>query len=119
MDAAVQHYGQVVAIVVAESYEQSQAAAMLVRPRYQNGQCVTRLDAVGRESIPDSVDHGQDADTGFAPPGHSFSEVLEHSAVVHSATYRTSAQSHAAMEPHNALAWWTADGRVLVRKWVV
>ncbi|MFD4675974.1 xanthine dehydrogenase family protein molybdopterin-binding subunit [Lentzea sp. NPDC058450] len=111
-DTAVEHYGQVVAFVLAETFEQARAAASLVRPRYERRPAAVDLDASGRETTPAQVDHGKDPDTGFGP---DVEDVLAASDVVVSGTYRTPAQNHAAMEPHNALAWWTDDGRLHVR----
>ena len=115
MDAAVRHYGQVVAFVVADSYEQARAAGSLVRPTYEPESAAVDLDVRGNDTVPDSVDHGQDADTGFAPDGGDIDELLAGCEVVVSGRYRTGAQNHAAMEPHNALAWWTDDQRLHVR----
>ncbi|WP_432989818.1 xanthine dehydrogenase family protein molybdopterin-binding subunit [Dactylosporangium sp. CA-233914] len=115
MDPVVRHYGQVVALVVAESFEQAREAAARVRPSYQCEQAEVSLDVSGRDSVPAQVDHGQDADTGYAPDGEDVQQILARSEVVVSGTYRTAAQNHVAMEPHNALAWWSDDGRLHLR----
>jgi xanthine dehydrogenase YagR molybdenum-binding subunit len=105
-DPAVHHHGQPVALVLADTPEQARVAASLVDATYEVDQFATGLDA-GRATVPDDVDHGQAADIGYAPENRTVEDVLAGSDVVVSGRYRTAAQNHAALEPHNTLAWWT------------
>jgi len=108
-DAVVPHYGQPVAFVVAETFEQARAAARLVKVRYEPmpGQYVTRehLDAADKPADDEGKEPDSDVgdfDTGFAA-----------AAVQLDAEYTTPMHIHAQMEPHAAVAWWEGD-RVIV-----
>lgn len=116
-DTVVHHHGQVVALVVAETPEQARGAAHLVVATYDTDdlRAAVDLDDAGREAVPEDVDHGQEAEVGFTPDGRTVPDVLAGSDVVVRGRYRTSAQNHAAMEPHSALAWWSEDGGLHVR----
>ncbi|MEU6646684.1 xanthine dehydrogenase family protein molybdopterin-binding subunit [Saccharomonospora sp. NPDC046836] len=107
-DPVVHHHGQPVALVVAETQEQAHLAASLVSATYDGTPAAADLDS-GRESVPDQVDHGQDADIGYSLDGRTVDDVLAGSDIVVSGRYHTAAQNHVAMEPHSTLAWWTGD----------
>jgi xanthine dehydrogenase YagR molybdenum-binding subunit len=106
-DPIVHHHGQPVALVVADTPAHARIAALLVRASYDAAPAAVDLD--GPESVPGSVEHGQAPDVGFPDGGRGVDRVLADSDVVVTARYRTAAQTHAAMEPHSALAWWTGD----------
>ncbi|GAA1394172.1 xanthine dehydrogenase family protein molybdopterin-binding subunit [Pseudonocardia kongjuensis] len=114
-DTDVVHHGQPVGFVVAETYEQARDAAMLVRVTYRTRPAATSLEdgLAGAEDAPPSMDGSPPSIEVLATGVGSIDEALAASAVVVDATYRTSAQNHAAMEPHSAVAVWES-GRLTV-----
>jgi xanthine dehydrogenase YagR molybdenum-binding subunit len=103
-DDRVRHYGEPVALVVAESFEQARAAAQLIEVEYaaDDGAYLLRghLDRgakpEGGDSPPDTF--LGDFDAAFAAAPHQVD-----------ATYTTPVHIHAQMEPHAALAMWEGD----------
>ncbi len=108
-DAQVRQYGDPVAFVVAETFEQARAAAQLVRVDYESepGDHVLE-DHLGRAFKPESADGSEpDSSVGDFQAAFDGAEVrLDH-------TYRTPFHIHAQMEPHASLAWWEGD-RVVI-----
>ncbi len=111
-DTRIEHYGQAVAFVVADSFEQARAAAMLVRPSYraEPGAFETRQHLAAAEK-PASL-FGAEVDTQKG----DFAKGFAGSAVQVDAHYTTPAHIHAQMEPHAVLASWPdgPDGRVVL-----
>lgn len=101
------HYGQGVAIVVAETQEAARAAARLVDARYE--QHTGRFDA-------EAVDIQRDHKLGFLPPVDrgSFDTELAQSDVIFERNYTTPIHFPAALEPHATTLWWEGD-RLVVR----
>ena len=97
----VAYHGEIIAIVVAESYEVARDAAMQVSVDYE--------PAEGRYSF---LAHREEAEKPAAqqiPPHHSQGDVDAAMAdAVHTidVTYTTPSQNSAAMEPHASLAVW-------------
>jgi xanthine dehydrogenase YagR molybdenum-binding subunit len=96
--------GQPIAIVVAVSLEQAQAAAAKVRATYKAGEANTSMDAMlDRAYVPKHFDNGRrkpdssrgDADTAFNT-----------GAIKVEATYVTPIEHHNPMEPHATIAAW-------------
>ncbi|WP_284744119.1 xanthine dehydrogenase family protein molybdopterin-binding subunit [Amycolatopsis sp. RTGN1] len=114
-DKEVTYYGQPVAFVVAETFEQARDAAALVEVAYRERPALT--------SLAEGLDTAEVAPPGFdgSPPEievledgvESIEAALAASPVVVEATYTTAAQNHAAMEPHSAVAVWD-DGKLTV-----
>ena len=99
----VAYRGQIVATVVADSFEAAREAARLVRVDYDAEQ----HDVVLREDdprlyAPDKVNPAYETDTQQGDPDAA----LEDAEVVHAATYATPAYHNNPMEPHAALAVW-------------
>jgi xanthine dehydrogenase YagR molybdenum-binding subunit len=108
-DAVIPHYGQPVAFVVAESFEQARAASLRVQVRYEAmpgaylmKDNLEQAEKPGQEEEkePDSAEGEFDAGFASAP-------------VQVDVQYTTPVHIHAQMEPHAALAWWEGD-RVIV-----
>jgi len=100
----IQHYGQAVAIVVAESFEAARAAAFLIDARYEAAKGAFDLAAAVRDpgaadalKMPPPVEIG-DFETAFSKAEIQFEQ-----------EYRTPDHSHAMMEPHATLAHWQGD----------
>src|SRR6202035_4208306 len=101
----VTHYGQPVAFVVAESFEQARAAAYLVDVKYErsSGKYTLRHN-LDQARVPRPSD-GQPADSAVG----DFAGAFASAPVQLDVTYTTPLQSHAMMEPHATLAMWDGD----------
>ncbi|MBS7455588.1 xanthine dehydrogenase family protein molybdopterin-binding subunit [Coralloluteibacterium stylophorae] len=99
----VRHWGDPVAFVVAESFEQARAAAFLVRVEYE----------VEKADLDTRVEPHRDE--GFEGGGLPDSEIGDLDAACAAAahvvdvTYTTPYQHHNAMEPHATLAAWDGE----------
>jgi xanthine dehydrogenase YagR molybdenum-binding subunit len=105
----VTHYGQPVAFVVAESFEQARAAAYLVDVKYDRspGKYALRK-GLDQARVPDPSD-GEPADSAVG----DFASAFASAPVQVDVTYTTPLQSHAMMEPHATLAVWEGDKLIL------
>jgi xanthine dehydrogenase YagR molybdenum-binding subunit len=103
----VAYRGQIVAAVVAETFEAASDAAALVHVDYDAAahDVVLRADHPGLYK-PDKVNPAYETDTVQGDPDAA----LASAAVVHDATYATPAYHNNPMEPHAALAIW--DGGI-------
>jgi xanthine dehydrogenase YagR molybdenum-binding subunit len=106
VDAAVQCYGQPIALVVAETFEQARAAAALVRARYSRyGAALVLEENLPNAYRPALVGGGQVADTALG----NFASAFAAAPVKIDGTYENGYQNHNPMEPHAALALWNGD----------
>ncbi len=106
---AIDHYGQAVAVVVAETFEQARAAAAAV--------------VVGYAPDPITVDLASAKDKAFVPKARGDSKpdsatgdaeaAFAAAPVKLDVTYTTPAQTHAMMEPHATLAYWRRANLIL------
>jgi xanthine dehydrogenase YagR molybdenum-binding subunit len=95
----VAYFGQPIALVVAETFEQARHAAQVIAVQYDAAQAVTDPDAAPELERPDAKQMSQgDIDAAMAGAAHSVD-----------VTYTTPSQNSAAMEPHAALASWDGD----------
>jgi xanthine dehydrogenase YagR molybdenum-binding subunit len=105
----VTRYGQPVAFVVAESFEQARAAAYLVDVKYDR--------SGGKYALHDHLDRARVPQQKDAPAADSaigdFAGAFASAPVRIDVTYTTPLQSHAMMEPHATLAMWEGDSLVL------
>ncbi len=97
----IEHYHQAIALVVAETFEQTRAAAQLLRVDYARSKgkydlAKAKGSAVEPKSDPDSK--AGDFAAAFASAPVQFDQ-----------TYTTPDQSHAMMEPHASIAAWEGD----------
>ena len=101
------HYGQGIALVVAETQEVAREAARRVTVHYD--------EQPGRFDI-SNVEVQQDHKLGFLPPVNrgDLDAALAQAEVVLDRTYTTPIHFPAALEPHATLAWWEGD-QLLVR----
>lgn len=104
-DTTIHHAGQIVAMVVAESFETARRAAQLVKPRYAALTPSALIDSAGAETVKlADVKRGHedmrvgDADRALASAPVSVDE-----------KYRTPAQHHNAIELFNTTAAWEGD----------
>jgi xanthine dehydrogenase YagR molybdenum-binding subunit len=105
----VAYYGQPVAFVVAESFEQARAAAYLIDVKYDrlNGKYALRNN-LNEARVPKA----NDAPTADSAVG-DFADAFANAPVQIDVTYTTPLQSHAMMEPHATLAMWDGDKLIL------
>lgn len=101
----VAHYHQAVALVVAETFEQARAAALLVRVDYERADGQYDLAAAKDSAKPPSDINGSPPDTAVG----DFAGAFAAAPVQVDATYTTPGHSHAMMEPHATLATWHGD----------
>src|ERR1700749_2451496 len=101
----VTHYGQPVAFVVAESFEEARAAAYLVDVKYDQavGNYTLRTN-LSEARVPRPSD-GQPADSAVG----DFAAAFAGAPVQIDETYTTPLQTHAMMEPHATVATWDGD----------
>jgi xanthine dehydrogenase YagR molybdenum-binding subunit len=102
----VTRYGEPVAFVVADSFEEARAAAYLVRVEYDR--------APGKYALRDNLRLARPPQLADAPaPPDSaigdFAGAFATAPVTIDVTYTTPLQSHAMMEPHATLAMWDGD----------
>jgi xanthine dehydrogenase YagR molybdenum-binding subunit len=105
----VSRYGQPVAFVVAESFEQARAAAYLVDVKFDQSR--------GRYALRSNLDQARVPHPNDAPAADSavgdFVGGFADAPVQIDVTYTTPLQSHAMMEPHATLAMWEGDKLIL------
>lgn len=104
IDGEVFHYGQPVAMVVAESFEAARHAAKLVTVEYDK--------AEGRYDLAQEQDKGVPSQRGVMPSDTKrgdFERAYEKAEVTFDQTYTTPSQHSAAMEPQATVAKWDGD----------
>ena len=101
----VRFYGDVVAFVVAESFEQARSAAKLVQVRYatQAGDYEMAGNEAKAKKPADTEQGKADSKVG------NFDEGFASAAIKVDATYTTPVHMHAQMEPHATIASWNGD----------
>ena len=100
----IQHYHQAIALVVAETFEQARAAALL-RIDYVRVQGAFDLAAAKDAATKPERITGGPADTTVG----DFAGAFAAAPVQLDATYTTPDQAHAMMEPHASIAAWKGD----------
>ncbi|MEA1830860.1 xanthine dehydrogenase family protein molybdopterin-binding subunit [Methylobacterium durans] len=98
------HFGQPIAFVVAETFEQARAAAALVKVDYERAEGAFDL----RAAMPSAIVPKQVA----SPPDSSlgdFDAAFAAAPVKLDVEYTTPVQTHAMMEPHATIAGWEGD----------
>ena len=104
-DDRVHWNGQPIALVLAESQEQADHAASLVRANYEEEEAVTTFNQAKANGTAEGLSMGQalKQDIGDAEAA------LAAAAVTVDAIYRTPFQNHNAIEPHAATIVWNGD----------
>lgn len=109
-DDEVHYDGEPVALVVAETLEQAEHAAWLVRVEYDVETPSVSFDALKVQAAPPKVIMGEDpvvkigdADKGVADAASTVDNI-----------YRTPRYNHNAIEPHATIAAWDDDGSLTV-----
>ncbi|HZU33347.1 MAG TPA: xanthine dehydrogenase family protein molybdopterin-binding subunit [Candidatus Angelobacter sp.] len=108
-DENIYYFGQYVALVIAETFEQAQDAAAHVKVTYQTKKPLVRLDqspVQGQEST--------SGDANSAPPNSKYSRgdaeaAYQQAPVKIDFTYVTPVETHNPMEMHGTIAVWEGD----------
>lgn len=104
----IQHYHQALAIVVAETFEQARAAAMLIHVDYERSVGAFDMKAACDDAVvPPPIWGADPADTAVG----DFAGAFANAEVKLDAIYTTPDQTHAMMEPHASTAAWN-DGKL-------
>ncbi len=108
-DEEIHWNGQPVAVVLAETQEQADHGASLVRATYEAEPAVTAFDVAKRKAHPPESIMGE-------PPSVATGDAeaaLEGAAFKVDRTYRTPRHNHNAIEPHAATVTWEGDTLVI------
>ncbi|KNZ30809.1 MAG: xanthine dehydrogenase [Methylibium sp. NZG] len=105
----VEHYGQAVAFVVAQTVEQARAAARLVNVRYAPEATELELERHLGQAEKPPEQFGQKTDSYVG----DFDAAFAAAAVKVDSRYTTPFEVHAQMEPHATVAYWK-DGKVTI-----
>jgi xanthine dehydrogenase YagR molybdenum-binding subunit len=106
--ANVMHYGEAIAVVVAESFEEARAASLLIDVKYETADGAYNFSALIGTAI-------QPPEGMFKPDTKAgdFEANFPAAPVQLDVTYTTPNQSQAMMEPHATMAVWEGDTVVL------
>ncbi len=109
-DRRILNYGQIIGLVVADSFEQARDAAARVQTYYAVEEPVASWEKGSKHSFtPDSVG-GEKATINILADGvQSIDDAIKSSPVVMDATYTEPIYHHNPMEPHATTAEWHGD----------
>src|SRR5262249_39889584 len=109
-DKEIHNYGQIIGIIIAESFEQARDAASLVTVEYDSEVPVASWEAGLKHAVaPESVDN-QSATVSILGDGViSIADAINGSQVVVEGTYTEPILHHNPMEPHATVALWEDD----------
>ena len=101
----IEHYHQAIALVVAETFEQARAAALLIHVDYFRAEGAFDLKTASASAIVPEDGFGGPADSAVG----DFAAAFAAAPVKLDAEYSTPDQAHAMMEPHASIAAWEGD----------
>ena len=109
-DARILNYGQIIGLVVAESFEQARDAAALVTTQYDEDNPVASWETGMQKAFTPEAVVGESATTKILSEGvSSIDDAIKDSPIVLDVTYREPIQHHNPMEPHATTAEWHGD----------
>jgi len=109
-DARILNYGQIIGLVVAESFEQARDAAALVTTQYDEDNPVASWETGMENAFTPEAVGGESATIKILSEGvSSIDDAIKDSPVVLDATYREPIYHHNPMEPHATTAVWHGD----------
>ncbi|MTD56219.1 xanthine dehydrogenase family protein molybdopterin-binding subunit [Amycolatopsis pithecellobii] len=113
-DTEIRYHGQIIGLVVAETFEQARNAAALVRTSYDARPPAASFEAGFPTATIPPPSFGEPAVQDFLAPGvSSIDDALAASEVTVTGDYSQPIENHNAMEPHSTTAVWQ-DGHVTV-----
>ncbi len=107
-DNKVRYYGQYVALVIAETYEQARTAARLVNVSYTKQPVAIDLEKELSKAVRPQQARGEKVQIN---PGKAAS-IIAASPVKIEQTYTTPTEVHHPMEPHATIAIWESDKKL-------
>jgi xanthine dehydrogenase YagR molybdenum-binding subunit len=109
-DQKILNYGQIIGLVVADSFEQARDAAALVKTRYDAQDPVASWEkGIQHQFTPDTVGEEKATIKILAAGVQSIDDALRASPVLMDATYTEPIYHHNPMEPHATTAVWQGD----------
>ena len=106
----VQYYGQIIGLIVAESFEQARDATASIKVDYAPETPVAGWETgMAKAFAPDEIGDEKATVAILADGVGSIDDALKSSPVVVQGTYRELIQHHNPMEPHSTLAVWDGD----------
>jgi xanthine dehydrogenase YagR molybdenum-binding subunit len=109
-DQKILNYGQIIGLVVADSFEQARDAAALVKTRYDAQEPVASWEQGLEHSFtPENVNEEKATIKILAQGVQSIDDALKASPVIMDATYIEPIYHHNPMEPHATTAVWQGD----------
>ena len=109
-DNKIRYYGQIIALVVADTFEQARDAAVRVKVDYNEEHPVASWEAGLTYAFPPTAVDGQKPTVAILADGvSSIDEVIQGAEVVIGATYTEPIYHHNPMEPHATTAVWDGD----------
>ncbi len=104
-DDVIHYGGQIVGLVVADTFERARAGAMAVKVEYSEEKPSVGPKNAVYKLAPPSFGEGPEFKTGQFEKG-TFAEAAKTAPVTVEGTYRTATELHAPMEPHSIIAEW-------------
>ncbi|MBV8901098.1 MAG: xanthine dehydrogenase family protein molybdopterin-binding subunit [Verrucomicrobia bacterium] len=109
-DRGIRFYGQIIGLVVANSFEQARDAAALIRTEYDPAKPVLTWDeGLPHAFAPKSIEEEGSTATVLAPGVTHIDDVIRQAPVSIEVTYREPMNHHNPMEPHATTAIWDGD----------
>jgi xanthine dehydrogenase YagR molybdenum-binding subunit len=106
----IRYYGQIIGLIVAESFEQGRDAAALVKVDYTPEQPVTTWEAGLKHAFPPAAVDGQPPKVAILGDGvSSIDAVIQKAGIVVDQTYTEPIYHHNPMEPHATTAVWQGN----------
>ena len=106
----IRYYGQIIGLIVAESFEQGRDAAALVKVDYKPEQPVTTWEAGLKHAFPPAAIDGQPPTVAILGDGvSSIDTVIQKAGIVVDQTYTEPIYHHNPMEPHATTAVWQGN----------
>ena len=109
-DNKIRYYGQIIAFVVADSFEQARDAAARVKVDYKEEDPVANWEAGLPHGFPPLAVDGQRPTVAILADGlSSIDDVIQGAEIVLDATYTEPIYHHNPMEPHATTSVWDGD----------
>ena len=112
-DDQVHYAGQIIGLVVADTFERAREAAHLVKVEYEAQKPAIAPQQAVFKSAPSMFGQGFDFQKGQLTAEEMTTGIAGATATVE-ATYTTSTELHAPMEPHATIAYWHENNTVTI-----
>lgn len=99
----IDHHGQTIGVVVAETFEQARAASRLIRVSYEKAEAKTDFQKYASNAIPSRNPGSADSVRGDVNAAMAAAEFKVE------AVYETPIEHHQPMEPHATIAVWEGE----------